>query len=95
MFITDSSILLVSAGAWHTCAIVSGGKLMCWGRNSNQQLGIGATTDQSRPRTVNLDAGASSDLRPATTYKKLLIQDMEFQSLSFNLAKDLRMSFLY
>jgi hypothetical protein len=31
------------------CAIVAGGGIMCWGYNGDGQLGIGSTTDQTRP----------------------------------------------
>jgi tRNA G18 (ribose-2'-O)-methylase SpoU len=42
----------IAAGYAHTCAIVSGGEVMCWGDNGNGQLGIGSRTDQKSPVTV-------------------------------------------
>jgi hypothetical protein len=42
----------IAAGGYHTCAIVSGGGVMCWGLNYYGQLGIGSTDPQTSPVTV-------------------------------------------
>ena len=42
----------VSAGLNHTCAVLSDESLWCWGSNSEGQLGLGNTTDQSSPARV-------------------------------------------
>ena len=51
-FAAFNSVTKVSAGDGHTCAIAYG-KLYCWGRNSNGQLGLGDTdSDHLEPELV-------------------------------------------
>ncbi len=48
----------LTAGNNHTCAIRQGGEVVCWGSNTNGQLGIGTTTSTPSPATVlNLSDG--------------------------------------
>ena len=42
----------VSAGGLHTCAVLSDGRVQCWGDNDQGQLGTGTVTTSSVPRTV-------------------------------------------
>ncbi len=60
--ITASGVVAVSTGSLHTCAVTTGGNLMCWGRNYEDQLGIRSNTlkePQYTPQTVNLGSGVS------------------------------------
>ncbi len=58
----------VAAGANHTCAIIAGGALKCWGRNSEGQLGLGDTSNRGDTTNemgdalpvVNLGVGRSA-----------------------------------
>ena len=51
----------VSAGKYHTCAILDNGSMACWGRNNVGQLGDGTTTDRVTPALTNsLGAGRTA-----------------------------------
>ncbi len=50
----------VAAGDWHTCAVLEGGSVRCWGANDHGQLGDGTTTDRLRAgNVVGLDGAAA------------------------------------
>lgn len=51
----------VSAGHLHSCAVLEGGSVWCWGSNADGQLGDGTTNDADVPRQVtSLPAAAIS-----------------------------------
>ena len=55
----------ISAGYSHTCALLSGGSVSCWGNNDFGQLGSGSRMNTSTPgEVVVLGTGVSSSDRP-------------------------------
>ena len=44
----------ISAGEFHTCALLAGGHVMCWGHNGAGQLGDGSMIDRPVPTLVGL-----------------------------------------
>ena len=48
------SAISIALGESHTCAIVTGGGVKCWGYNDFGQLGIGSSSTQYSPQNVGL-----------------------------------------
>ena len=62
-----ASTIAITAGGKHTCAILAGGGVKCWGWGANGQLGYDSTDDKGDAAgemaglgTVNLNASAIS-----------------------------------
>jgi alpha-tubulin suppressor-like RCC1 family protein len=49
--VTDATA--IAPGGGHTCALLTGGTVRCWGGNYYGQLGDGTTTDRATPVVVS------------------------------------------
>ena len=47
-----SSVVAMSAGGYHTCAVETDGTAWCWGRNMYGNIGDGTTTNRLTPVQV-------------------------------------------
>lgn len=65
----------LSAGSAHTCALVSGGAVMCWGQNDRGQVGDG-TSGNVRPQATAVTLGqAASAVTAGASHSCALLQD--------------------
>jgi alpha-tubulin suppressor-like RCC1 family protein len=58
---TGRTAVGISAGAYHTCALLDNGAVSCWGEGSSGQLGHGGTSDKTTPTlTSSLGTGRTA-----------------------------------
>ncbi len=55
-----SGIVDLTAGEYHTCALLADGTAKCWGYNNSGELGDGTFTDRNLPRTVKAPNGSGA-----------------------------------
>ena len=60
--LTNVTIKALAAGSAHSCALDSTGKLWCWGRGDEGQLGDGLATGRATPMTVMLGGNPATGI---------------------------------
>ncbi len=58
--LANKTVITVTAGGSHTCALTSDDDLHCWGENGYGQVGVGSNTDQVTPQLVASDVSSVS-----------------------------------
>lgn len=58
-----TAVTAISAGVWHTCALMTDATVRCWGSNENGQLGDG-TSDAFKPNPVAVVGGGMGKREP-------------------------------
>jgi alpha-tubulin suppressor-like RCC1 family protein len=74
----SSTAIALAAGESHTCAALSGGGVLCWGRSQYGQLGNGNTQDSASPAAVGMNSGLSGVDSRLRNYPFILIMILKF-----------------
>ena len=62
--LTGNTVIEITAGNQHTCALISDGTVTCWGNNQFGQLGTGDNLDSNTPAEVRWPTRASATTKP-------------------------------
>ncbi|MBI3775911.1 MAG: hypothetical protein HY273_10235 [Gammaproteobacteria bacterium] len=81
----SGSVLTLTAGAQHTCALSNVGTAQCWGYNLYGQLGNGSTTSSNTPVTVTGLSGTVTMLTSGFGHLCALISTGAVQCWGYNL----------
>ena len=72
----NGTVISLSAGAYHTCAIIQNGTVQCWGDNNRGQLGRGDTSGEyGTPQTVTGLSGTVTSLEAGWQHTCAIIQN--------------------
>jgi alpha-tubulin suppressor-like RCC1 family protein len=83
---TDRTAVAITAGKFHTCAILDDGSVSCWGYNGYGQLGDGTTTNRNTPTqtsTLGTDRTAVA-ITAATRHTCAILDDGSVSCWGYN-----------
>jgi len=55
-----NNAIRIAAGAYHTCALIQGGTIQCWGHGGDGELGNGGSNDSNVPSKLSAPSGRSA-----------------------------------
>ena len=86
----EDTPLAVDAGDDHTCAVLRGGAIQCWGADSFGQLGDGGTESSSVPVTIAGLGGPAVSVAAGMVHTCAQLEDKTVQCWGYNagLSKD-------
>jgi len=82
--ITTATAITANVGGEHTCALLSSGSVMCWGRNHNGQLGDGTTTGSNVPVFVSGITTATAITAGGAPHTCALLSDGSIECWGYN-----------
>lgn len=71
----EAGATAVAAGAAHTCAVLVGGAVTCWGAGDAGQLGAGATSSVSKPSPALVLPGVATAVAAGADFSCALLAD--------------------
>lgn len=85
----SGKVLALTAGNAHTCALIQGGSVQCWGSNSDGQLGDGSFLDSTKPVTVSGLSGSVAAISAGSLHTCVLLQGGSVQCWGTNFFRQL------
>lgn len=80
----EDEAIAIAAGELHTCALLKGGNVQCWGYNSHGQLGDGTTEHRSSPVVVVELASIATSIAAGRGHTCALLSDGSVQCWGLN-----------
>jgi cysteine-rich repeat protein len=85
---TRTEVLKISLGGVHSCALIEGGRIRCWGHNGGGQTGYGSTEDigdNEHPKAAgDLPLPAAVDVEAGGAHTCALFEDGDVRCWGFN-----------
>ena len=80
----SGTVTAITGGNYHSCAMISGGTVQCWGRNNYGQLGSNAITSKVTPTLVTGLSGVVTTITTGSNFTCALISDGSVQCWGYN-----------